>query len=56
MGWMKICAVVVVRPALIGAAVLWALATSAADAIHGAGATFPAPVYNAWATAYQPSI
>jgi phosphate transport system substrate-binding protein len=26
---------------------------AAADGIHGAGATFPAPVYNAWATAYQ---
>jgi phosphate transport system substrate-binding protein len=26
---------------------------AAAEPIHGAGATFPAPVYNAWATAYQ---
>src|SRR3954462_8836528 len=26
---------------------------AAAEGIHGAGATFPAPVYNAWATTYQ---
>lgn len=30
-----------------------ALHAAAAATIHGAGATFPAPVYNAWATAYQ---
>jgi len=35
--------------------VLWlaAMHAVAANAIHGAGATFPAPVYNAWATAYS---
>jgi phosphate transport system substrate-binding protein len=47
------------RMAFLRAALLWAAAhsdtASAAAVIHGAGATFPAPVYNAWATAYQQS-
>ncbi len=45
-----------------GALLLWAVAAaahgltaSAAEQIRGAGATFPAPVYNAWAVAYQQS-
>jgi phosphate transport system substrate-binding protein len=40
--WMAVVAVAVAHAA-------------AAEGIHGAGATFPAPVYNAWATAYQAS-
>lgn len=44
----------------VRAAVLWAGASHALAAptvaqIRGAGATFPAPVYNAWAMAYQQS-
>jgi phosphate transport system substrate-binding protein len=44
----------------VWAVVLWAAAAHALAAptvaqIHGAGATFPAPVYNAWAMAYQQS-
>src|SRR5882724_4425283 len=48
MGWITFLWAMVLRTAGFGAA-------TAATAIHGAGATFPAPVYNAWATAYQQS-
>jgi phosphate transport system substrate-binding protein len=36
-------------------AAAYGLAASAGEQIHGAGATFPAPVYAAWARAYQES-
>src|SRR5882757_5005679 len=43
------------RGSRIFGVVLWlaAMHAVAANAIHGAGATFPAPVYNAWAAAYS---
>jgi phosphate transport system substrate-binding protein len=40
--------------ALAGAAA-YGLAVSAGEQVHGAGATFPAPVYAAWAKVYQQS-
>jgi phosphate transport system substrate-binding protein len=43
------------RMAVLLAAAAYALAASAGEHIRGAGATFPAPVYAAWAKAYQQS-
>jgi phosphate transport system substrate-binding protein len=45
----------VLRATMFGVVAAHGLTASAAGAIHGAGATFPAPVYNAWATAYGQS-
>jgi phosphate transport system substrate-binding protein len=50
MGWRF-----VLRVAVLVAAAAYGLAASASELIHGAGATFPAPVYAAWAKAYQQS-
>ena len=47
--------VAMLQAAMLCAAVTFGLTASAADPIRGAGATFPAPVYNAWATAYEQS-
>jgi len=43
------------KVAVILAAAAYGLAASAGEQIRGAGATFPAPVYAAWAKAYQQS-
>ncbi len=36
-------------------AAAFALTAPGVELLHGAGATFPAPVYNAWAAAYEQS-
>jgi phosphate transport system substrate-binding protein len=43
------------RVAVLLAGCAYGLAAAAGEQIHGAGATFPAPVYAAWARAYQQS-
>jgi phosphate transport system substrate-binding protein len=50
MGWSFI-----LRALVVLAAAAYGLAASASEQIHGAGATFPAPVYAAWAKAYEQS-
>jgi len=45
----------VLKVAALAVAAAYGLAASAGEQVHGAGATFPAPVYAAWAKAYQQS-
>ena len=45
----------ILRVAVLLIAAAYGLAASAGEQLRGAGATFPAPVYAAWAKAYQQS-